>query len=71
MESYHLKELGFNSVVKGSLGFLGDSGVKNPPANSRDTGLIPDHLEKKMVTHSSIVVWRIPWTKKLGRLHTV
>ena len=29
------------ALVKGSLGFLGDSGVKNPPANSRDTGLIP------------------------------
>ena len=28
-------------------------------------------LEKEMVTHSSILAWRIPWTEKPGRLHTV
>ena len=27
-----------------------------------------DLLEKDMVTHSSILVWKIPWTKKPGRL---
>ena len=27
-----------------------------------------DPLEKGMVTHSSILVWRIPWTKEPGRL---
>ena len=35
-----------------------------------------DPLEKGMVTHSSILAWRIPWTKEPGRLkstgsHTV
>ena len=30
-----------------------------------------DPLEKEMVTHSSILVWRTPWTEKPGRLHTV
>ena len=30
-----------------------------------------DLLEKKMVTHSSILAWRIPWTEEPGRLHTV
>ena len=30
-----------------------------------------DPLEKEMVTHSSILAWRIPWTEKPGRLHTV
>ena len=30
-----------------------------------------DALEKEMVTHSSILAWRIPWTEKPGRLHTV
>ena len=25
-------------------------------------------LEKKMATHSSILVWRIPWTEEPGRL---
>ena len=24
-----------------------------------------------MITHSSILAWRIPWTEELGRLHTV
>ena len=30
-----------------------------------------DPLEKKMVTHSSILVWRIPWTEKPGEVHGV
>ena len=37
---------------------LSGSVVKNPPANSGDTGLIPgleDPLEKAMATHSSIL----------------
>ena len=28
-------------------------------------------LEKGMVTHSSILVWRIPWTEEPGRLQTI
>ena len=27
-----------------------------------------DPLEKEMVTHSSILAWRIPWTEELGGL---
>ena len=27
-----------------------------------------DPLEKKMATHSSVLVWRLPWTEKPGRL---
>ena len=27
-----------------------------------------DPLEKEMVTHSSILTWRIPWTEEPGRL---
>ena len=27
-----------------------------------------DPLEKEMVTHSSILAWRIPWTEKFSRL---
>ena len=27
-----------------------------------------DSLEKGMATHSSILVWRIPWIKNPGRL---
>ena len=44
--------------------------VQNPPANAgdiRDMGLIlgqEDPLGKGMVTHSSILAWRIPWTEE-------
>ena len=40
--------------------------VKNPPANAgdlRDTGR-GDPWEEGMVTHSSILAWRIPWTEE-------
>ena len=30
-----------------------------------------DPLEKEMVTHSSILDWRIPWTEKPGRLQSM
>ena len=29
-----------------------------------------DPLKKEMVTHSSILAWRIPWTEKPGRLQS-
>ena len=29
-----------------------------------------DPLQKGMVTHSSILVWRIPWTEEPGRLYS-
>ena len=51
--------------------------VKNLPANSgdfRDEGSIlgqEDPLEEGMATHSSILAWRIPWTKEPGRLWSV
>ena len=44
--------------------------VKNPPANAgdvRDMGLIlgqEDALEEEMVTHSSILAWKIPRTEE-------
>ena len=28
-------------------------------------------LEKEMATHSSILAWRIPWTKEPGRLQSM
>ena len=49
-------------------------GIKNQPANAgdiKDTGTIPGSgrsLEKGMATHSSILVWRIPWTEEPGGL---
>ena len=30
-----------------------------------------DLLEKKMVTHSSILAWRIPWTEEPGGLQSI
>ena len=30
-----------------------------------------DPLEKEMATHSSILAWRISWTKELGGLQSI
>ena len=30
-----------------------------------------DPLEEEMVTHSSILAWRIPWTEEPGRLQSM
>ena len=30
-----------------------------------------DPLEKGIATHSSILVWRIPWTEELGGVHRI
>ena len=30
-----------------------------------------DPLEKGMATHSSVLVWRIPWTEELGGLQSM
>ena len=43
--------------------------VKNPPAMPENPGLIlggEDPLEKGMATHSSVLAWRISWTKLLN-----
>ena len=55
------------------MGFLGDLGVKNPPAmqDTRAQFLGQEYpLEKEMATHSNILAWRIPWTEKPGRLQS-
>ena len=47
-----------------------DQTVKNMPAvgeiQVRSLGW-EDSLEKGVATHSSILVWRIPWTEELGK----
>ena len=57
-----------------SRSFPGGSVVKNLPVAQetqvRSLGQ-EDPLEKEMVTHSSILAWRIPWTEELGRLLSV
>ena len=48
--------------------------VKYPPAMQETwvQSLAPDNpLEKGMVTHSSILAWRIPWTEEPSRLQSL
>ena len=40
------------------------------PCNVGDLGR-EDPLEEGMAIHSSILVWRIPWTEELGGLQSV
>ena len=49
------------------MGFPGGSVVKNLPAIQKTQFQSlgrEDPLEKGMATHSSILVWRIPWTER-------
>ena len=32
---------------------------------------LEDPLEEEMVTHSSILAWKIPWTEEPGRLQSI
>ena len=55
-------------------GFPGGSVVKNPPAKQEMQVLSlgqEDPLEKEMVTHSSILAWRIPWTEEPGETQSM
>ena len=48
--------------------------IKNPPDNAGDAGSIlnpEDPLKEEMATHSSVLAWRIPWTKEPGRLQSM
>ena len=49
----------------------GDTPAKGGHAG--DVGLLglEDPLEEEMATHSSILAWKIPWTKESGRLWSV
>ena len=50
--------------------------VKNPPpiqvTRKMRVGTLgrEDSLEEGIATHSSVLVWRIPWTEELGRLES-
>ena len=46
------------------MSFLVGSGVKNPPVNAGDSGLIPES------THSIILACEISWTEESGRLQS-
>ena len=48
--------------------------VKNLPANAGDQVRSlgqEDPLEKEMATHSSILIWEIPWTEEPGGLESM
>ena len=48
--------------------------VKNPPAMQETRGRFlgwEDSLEKGMVTRSSILAWKIPWTEEPGGLRSI
>ena len=56
------------------MGCPGRSAGKEPTCNVGGLGSIlglEDPLEKGMVTESSILAWRIPWTEEPGRLQSV
>ena len=56
------------------MSFPGNSDGKESACNTGDLGLIPgqeDPLEKGMVTHSSILAWRIPWIEEPDRLQSM
>ena len=48
--------------------------IKNPPAKlemqAQSLGQ-DDPLEKETAPHSSILVWKIKWTEKPGRLQSI
>ena len=46
--------------------------VKNLPAIQKTWNQSLDNPpEKGMATHSSVLVWRIPWTEEPGGLHSM
>ena len=65
------------------MGFPGGPVVKNPPASAGDTrdmdsipgsGRSPDQEDprgQEMAAHSSILAWRIPWTKEPNGLQSM
>ena len=59
------------------MGFPGGSAVKNPPAmpETQETQVQSlgqeAPLEEGMATHSSILAWKIPWTKEPGGLQSI
>jgi len=53
------------------LGFSGGASGKEPTCQCRRHRFNPDQedpLEEEMAIHSSILVWRIPWTEEPAKL---
>ena len=56
--------------MSGSGDFPGGPDDKESACNEGDL-CWEDPLEKGMATHSSILAWRLPWTKESGRLQSM
>ena len=65
----HVSSYSFLKVSNG-MGFSGRSAGRKSAFSAGALGC-EDSLEKGTATQSSILAWRIPWTKEPGRLHTV
>ena len=69
-------ELGLQALIL-QVSFPCGAVVKNPPAMQETQGMQvqslgqEDPLEEEMATHSSILVWDIPWTGEPGRLQSM
>ena len=65
---------GHNPTAAKIQGFLSGSEVNNLPVMQeiwvQSLGQ-EDSLEEGMARHSSILAWRIPWTKKIGGLQSM
>ena len=59
----------------GKMAFLLAQTVKKTPPALWETWVQclawEDPLEEGMVTHSSILAWRIPWTERLSRFQSM
>ena len=65
------------STATATMGFPGGLEVKNLPATHKmqETQVWSlgweDPLEQGIVTHSSILAWRIPWTEEPGEIQSM
>ena len=61
-------------ILQLKLGFPGGSDGREFVCSAGDLGSIPGSgrsPEKETATHSSILVWRVPWTEETGRLQSL
>ena len=69
-----MRELNLTHNMPELLGFPGGSEVKASASNVGDPGLIPGSGRspgEEMVTHYSILAWRMPWTEEPSRLQSM
>ena len=72
MDTYHYKFVQTHKMYNSWASLVAQT-VKYPPA-MQETWVPPlgreDPLEKRMATHSSVLVCRIPWTEEPGGLQS-